>query len=329
MRIKNDRLTRFENQPYLWGSPLASILEDDSGHLWVNSDKGILCVAKSELDDVAEGRRERATVRVFGPQDGLSLEEMKAPTVQRASRTVDGRLWFPTPLGLGRIDPAHLVRDTKVPPVVIEQVVIDGNAVGHSNALVVPAGAQKVEFHFSALSYTLSERATFRYWLEGFDTDWVDGGTKRMATYTKLPPAAYRFHVRAANSEGVWNEQGATLAFSQQPRFHQTATFRLACVLGIAVAIFSTHRLRVRQLKARERELSQKVQEAMAQVKVLRGLMPICSNCHKVRTDEGAYINIEAYLQENSYAELSHGVCPDCIVQLYPEYARATGSTET
>jgi ligand-binding sensor domain-containing protein len=329
MRLKNDRLTRFENQPYLWGNPLASILEDASGHLWINSDKGILRVAKSELDDVAEGRRERATVRVFGPQDGLSLEEMRAPTVQRASRTADGRLWFPTPLGLARIDPAHLVRDAKAPPVVIEQVVIDGKAARASNALVIPAGAQKVELHFSALSYTLSERATFRYWLEGFDAEWVDGGTKRMANYTKLPPGAYRFHVRAANSEGVWNETGATLAFSQQPRFHQTVTFRLACIVGVGVAIFSMHRLRVRQLKARERELSRKVQEAMAQVKVLRGLMPICSNCHKVRTDQGAYVNMEAYLQENTDAELSHGVCPDCITLLYPDYARATGSPGT
>jgi hypothetical protein len=321
VRMKDGRLTPYDGVPHLGGAAVASVLEDDSGHLWLNSNEGILRVAKAELNAFAEGMRSPVAVQVFGTQDGLKLEEMRAPTVQRACRTSDGRMWFPTPLGVAVVDPEHLVHDTKAPPIVIESLVVDGKAMAIGEGLEIQAGVEKVEIHYTALTYTRSERASFRYWLEGFDPGWVEGGTQRVAHYTKLPPGSYRFHVRAANSEGVWNQAGASFGFSQRPRFHQTLPFRVALVLLLAVLGVTAHRLRVRQLEARQRELSDKVQEAVTQIKVLRGLLPICASCKKIRTDQGAYVNIEAYVQEHSYAEFSHGVCPECVQALYPHYA--------
>lgn len=57
------------------------------------------------------------------------------------------------------------------------------------------------------------------------------------------------------------------------------------------------------------------------QIKFLHGLLPVCSGCKKIRTDEGAWKEIEVYIEENSDVEFTHGMCPECIKKYYPEYA--------
>lgn len=72
----------------------------------------------------------------------------------------------------------------------------------------------------------------------------------------------------------------------------------------------------------RERDrLIVELQEALANIKVLRGLLPICSHCKKIRDDKGYWKAVEVYIREHSEAEFSHGLCPDCVRELYPEYA--------
>jgi hypothetical protein len=58
---------------------------------------------------------------------------------------------------------------------------------------------------------------------------------------------------------------------------------------------------------------------ALANVKTLRGLLPICASCKKIRDDSGYWNQIETYIHEHSEAEFSHGLCPDCVRQLYPD----------
>lgn len=70
-----------------------------------------------------------------------------------------------------------------------------------------------------------------------------------------------------------------------------------------------------------EREkLILELQEAISQIKRLSGLLPICASCKKIRNDQGYWEQIEIYIREHSEAEFSHGVCPECIGKLYPEY---------
>jgi len=66
------------------------------------------------------------------------------------------------------------------------------------------------------------------------------------------------------------------------------------------------------------------LREAQEKIKVLRGLLPICSSCKKVRDDNGYWNRIEVYIAERSEAEFSHGVCPDCLRKLYPQYSDKT-----
>ncbi|HNY28149.1 MAG TPA: GAF domain-containing protein, partial [Candidatus Sumerlaeota bacterium] len=77
---------------------------------------------------------------------------------------------------------------------------------------------------------------------------------------------------------------------------------------------------RKRAEEERER-LIEDLQRALAEVKALSGLLPICSNCKKVRDDKGYWTQIERFIEERSDASFSHSICPDCLDKLYPEVA--------
>ena len=76
-----------------------------------------------------------------------------------------------------------------------------------------------------------------------------------------------------------------------------------------------------RQLRSRERELQARVDDALARIHILDGMLPICSGCKKIRDDTGYWNQIESYISRNSRASFSHGMCPECIQRMYPEYA--------
>ena len=80
------------------------------------------------------------------------------------------------------------------------------------------------------------------------------------------------------------------------------------------------HDITERKLAENEREkLINELQDALAEVKKLSGLLPICSSCKKVRDDDGYWHQVEVYIRDHSEVEFSHGLCPECAKKLYPE----------
>lgn len=75
----------------------------------------------------------------------------------------------------------------------------------------------------------------------------------------------------------------------------------------------------------RERAIRQQLEEALANIKVMSGLIPICARCLKVRDDRGYWTRVEAYVSAHSEATFSHGVCPECTRDLYPEFSQEQG----
>ena len=68
------------------------------------------------------------------------------------------------------------------------------------------------------------------------------------------------------------------------------------------------------------RRLNAELQEALAKVKTLSGLLPICANCKRIRDDEGYWHDVAVYIRDHSEAEFSHGLCPDCAKKFFPEF---------
>ncbi|HMB92904.1 MAG TPA: ATP-binding protein, partial [Rhodothermales bacterium] len=116
-------------------------------------------------------------------------------------------------------------------------------------------------FEFVALHYLNPEQNQYAYRLDGFDEDWVMAGSQRSATYTNLHPGTYVFRVKAANSDGVWNEGGTSIRLVILPPFWQTTWFYVLCLLGLFAVAFIGYRMRVRNLKARARALEALVEE--------------------------------------------------------------------
>jgi hypothetical protein len=318
-RLRNGRLTSYTTREGLFNDVVYQILEDSVGYLWMTCNLGVYRVFKRELEDFAEGRIKSIRSESFGKTDGMADAECNGGSPAGAV-LADGTLWFPTSAGLAMVNPARLRRNDVPPPVFLEKVVSDDRQWTPKSALRLPSGTRRVEFHYTALSFSNPAKVRFAYRLEGFDDDWVSAGTERVAHYTHLSPGNYRFRVLASNDSGLWNRAGASVAVKLEPRYYQTPWFMVVCALGAAAGSFGLHRWRVARIRAYEQELERRVAEAVARVKRLHGLLPICSSCKKVRDDKGYWSALDQYVRERSEAEFSHGICPECLARLYPDF---------
>lgn len=257
LRVSGDRVDRFTVREGLVSDVVCQLVEDDAGHLWIGSREGLLRVPKTGFEEVASEKRATLPASIYGRADAIPPLECSGYQPSSA-RARDGRLWFATTRGAVSVSPADLRGKPVPPPVVIEEVTIDGETRAVSSGspardgegVVVPAGRRAVEFRYTGLSLKAPEGVRFRYRLEGFERDWVDAGTRRLTQYSYLPPGRYRFHVVAGNSDGVWNEEGAVVAVTMLPHYWETWWFKtLLAVTSLAVAAGAARHLATRKLR--------------------------------------------------------------------------------
>jgi PAS domain S-box-containing protein len=249
-----------------------SIVEDDHGNLWMSGLKGITQVKKKELNDYAEKRAPSFSYTMFGRPDGV-MSGSTGGWYPAGFKAKDGKIWFPTVTGVAVVDPDHIVLNQQIPNVRVEKVLADQKPVGQADRLKPSTSA--IEFHYTALSLLAPENIKFKYQLVGYDKDWVDAGSRRVAYYTNLSPKKYTFRVIACNNDGFWNHEGDSFAFELLPHFYQTWWFDGLCVLALALLVVGGHRVRVKQLRARERILSQRVAERTREMQQLFQNAPV------------------------------------------------------
>jgi hypothetical protein len=230
-----------------------------------------------------------------------------------------GQLWFPTIAGVAVIDPHRLVRNRVPPQVHIGRVTVDGTVVMNERLAAIAPGSRTIDIDYAGLSFLAPGKARFRYRLEGFSESWVDIGSRRTVYFTGLRPGQYRFVVAAANNDGVWSDINASVTFTLLPHFYETPLFYAGCSALALALLFTAFRVRVGRLRARERELSQQVEHALTEIKVLSGLLPICASCKQIRNADQSWMPIEQYIHDHSQASFSHSICPDCMKKLYPD----------
>jgi signal transduction histidine kinase/ligand-binding sensor domain-containing protein len=255
-RLKDGRFATINTERGLPATVICHIEEDRLGYFWMSSHSGILRVSKEELNRCANGEIDSVSCLTYGKGDGMPTLECSGGLQPAGGRTQDGRLWFPTTKSLVSVNPAEVKRNQLPPPVVIEQMLVESQPVVVSGAagtpLRVPAGRQQFEFQYTGLSFTVPEKVRFRHRLEGLETKWLDSDTKRVANYSYLSPGRYTFHVQACNNDGVWNEDGAALAFVVLPHFWQTwwcrvlAGLLFAAMVAGTVLLTTRHRMRLK-----------------------------------------------------------------------------------
>lgn len=235
---------------------IRGMLEDDRGALWISTLSGIIRVEEHAK-----------TWRRYNVNDGLQDYEFEP---NAALKTREGVLYFGGINGFNIIDPVQLPRNEMPPPVYLTDFQVfnasmkAGEAgspleqdISFSEEVMLTYAQSSFSLTFAALNYNAPGNNRYAYRLEGFDHDWVDGSRDRKASYTNLSPGKYRFQVIAANNDGVWNEQGASLDIVIKPPVWGTWWFRTLCFISISAIGFylisAKRRLELRKSEEKKR----------------------------------------------------------------------------
>jgi PAS domain S-box-containing protein len=253
--LKGGKFTVFSSRNGLFDDAIFVILQDGRGDLWMSSNRGVFRVAIRDLNAFAEGKTALIGSVAYGVADGMKTKECNGAFQPMGWRARDGKLYFPTMKGLSVLDPARLDATRSPPNVVMERVVVDHKSFNPQRPIKLPPGKGELEFQFTALSLSSPERIRFKYMLEGFDKDWVDAGSRRVAYYTNIPAGEYKFRVIASSAENFSNRGGASSSITLEPHFYQTRVFGLICSLAGACVFVLVFRLRMRQLRVNETKL--------------------------------------------------------------------------
>ena len=241
-----------------------SITQDNNGFIWVGTNNGLI----SFKPDTREFRKYTLANNIQG-------YEFFMGAVLTAR---NGQLFFGGHNGFNIIDPGNLALNKHYPEVVFTDFQLFNKkvAIGENSVLKKSITQTKVielnynqsvfTIEYSGLNFTLPGMNSYAYKLEGFEKDWNYVGAQRKATYTNLNPGEYTFKVKAANTDGFWNNRPATIKIIIVPPFWMTWWFRILMFVIICAVIYSGYRYRVYAIKAQKKVLQKLVIERTAEV---------------------------------------------------------------
>ena len=235
---------------------ILSMRSDRAGMLWLSTAAGLL-----RLDP------DSGMVSRYSTSDGMS----EGFAIGASYAAPDGVLYFSGVKGMTGVHPDKVRSVSVAPHVAITDISVFNRSLaeGARSADVKLRGTVTAptdvtlsvresvfSLEFSALHYTDPARNTYAYRLKGFDRDWVaTDANHRSATYTNLDPGVYTFEVKAANEQGLWSEQPASVTIRILPPFWQTWWFRLLAALLAIGLLAMAYRARVRSLTRRQKQL--------------------------------------------------------------------------
>jgi signal transduction histidine kinase/ligand-binding sensor domain-containing protein len=249
VRFKDGKLTTYSVKDGLFDNGVFRVIEDAHGYFWISCSRGVYRVSKRDLNALAAGDLKKVASTAYGKIDGMLDVECNGGVDPSGIQTRDGKLWFPTRNGVAVIDPESVAHDSVPPLVMIESSLVDNVTTPVNAPLRLPPRRPNVEISYTAPNFINAAQTHFKYRLEGLDSDWVDAGGRRTAYYSHLPSGEYVFHVIAGNSDGVWNEEGKTLAITVLTPFYETWWFEVLTLLTLSALVAMSWRYRVSQLE--------------------------------------------------------------------------------
>ena len=240
-RIEADRLIDVAKSPKVSG------MLQFQQNLWLCGD-GISRVAPGALRRWEHEHEWPQNYAHFGPGDGLVSTEC-SPHLPNLAVTNDGKLWAAMLGGLAMLDLRRLPRSDRKPTIYIQEIRVGQTLRPPGRELVVPPGPHHVELQFGAIELASPEKIHLQYRLDD-DQEWLDAGAASSAIYSSFSVGKHRFHVRASNSDGVWDKAGIVYSIVQLPYFYETNIFRLAVFSIFGLLFVVAYRLRLRRLTA-------------------------------------------------------------------------------
>jgi diguanylate cyclase (GGDEF)-like protein len=265
-RIENGRITTYSIDQGLFDLTVGAIVEDDNGYLWMTCNKGIYKVAKKELNDFAQHLRSSIHSIVYTTVDGLRSAECNFAGNPAVWKGLDGGLWFVTTAGIAGVDPAHSHTMSIVSTPLVEQVAYNQKPLPSGLEVTAGPGSGNLEIQYTAPDFAAPERLRFRYRLTGFESDWVEAGSRREAIYTKLPPGRYHFELEANDGVSTWTPGAVQQGIILRPYFWQTGWFRAVVGFALLLICVLVYRIRVRYLVDHARRLEDMVRHRTSEL---------------------------------------------------------------
>ena len=245
-------------------SILNGIVNINSENLWISSNNGL-----------SRFNLETKEIKNYFSFDGLLNNKFNYGAFYKTSNNV---LAFGGNRGVDFIYLDKINRNNYIPPIVLTSLKVFNKKIEQSkggiltklvsetNKIVLKHDQNMFSFDFAALNYANSYKNKYKYKLEGFDRDWNDIGTSRVATYTNIDQGEYVFKVIGSNNDNVFNEQGVELALIILPPFWKTWWFRLLAVvflvvLFVLILLMIRNREKLKQELVYERQTARKIQE--------------------------------------------------------------------
>lgn len=259
-----DGRPRFRHFGVAQGIPHANVdklLMDKSGRIWASTDDGL---ASIDPDNFA--------VRSFRRAEGVAIATY---WINSGGVTGQGDLLFGGIGGLTVVHPDRVSDWSYVPPIVVTDLRIGGKSVppgrfigaGTAEPMIVQPEADSLAVEFAALDFSAPERNRYAYKLEGFDSSWIEtDSSRRLASYTNLPPGTYKLRLRGSNRNGVWAETSLDLPIRVLPAWYQTIWFRLLLVVLAAVLVMLLVRSRTAYYRGRQERLERQVELRTAEL---------------------------------------------------------------
>ena len=238
-RINGNKIFNYLMANGLPTNKLLNIVSDNKSNFWFSTRNGIFSVDRTQFKKIDHKQIKRLAFHSYGTNEGMLTERCTGSSPQTVLKTSDGHILFSTFNGAVYISPNHISIKKVKPKIIIENMIVNSKNYFSPGFQKIPRDQQRIEFDFTAISYSGSTNIDYMYQLRGIDEDWIDSKGSRKAIYTHLPHGRYNFRVFAVDKYNNIKSAIAEVSIYIQPYFWETIWFKIITsflILGLIIA---------------------------------------------------------------------------------------------